>query len=82
LYVVYGANVAAIGIARFLNKQKYPKYVWWILVFVFLIPGFIVWILALGPGMPLCNPNSVFQGHGFWHVATAFVVLFILQLRL
>jgi hypothetical protein len=22
-------------------------------------------------GWPLCNPDSIWQGHGFWHVASA-----------
>jgi hypothetical protein len=33
-----------------------------------------VWFLSLGEGLPLCVPDSVWQGHGVWHLAAAAAV--------
>jgi len=30
-----------------------------------------VWFLSAGEGLPLCAPQSVWQGHALWHVLTA-----------
>jgi len=30
-----------------------------------------VWFLSAGEGLPLCAPQSVWQGHALWHALTA-----------
>lgn len=36
-----------------------------------------VWFLSLGEGLPLCEPDSIWQGHGFWHLGAAAAVTFM-----
>ncbi len=41
-----------------------------------------VWFLSLGEGLPLCEPDSVWQGHGVWHLgAAAAVTLMLLHIE-
>lgn len=35
-----------------------------------------VWFFSAGEGLPLCEPHSVWQGHGVWHLAAAGAVTF------
>ena len=40
-----------------------------------------VWFFSAGEGLPLCEPRSVWQGHGLWHLAAAAAVtLMVLHL--
>ncbi len=37
--------------------------------------GVGLWVLSATPGAPLCYPESVWQGHAFWHAAAAVALL-------
>ncbi len=36
-----------------------------------------VWFLSLGEGLPLCVPDSPWQGHALWHLGAAVAVTFM-----
>lgn len=37
----------------------------------FFFSAFAIWLLSVTPTSPLCDPQSLFQGHAVWHVLTA-----------
>jgi predicted membrane channel-forming protein YqfA (hemolysin III family) len=43
---------------------------WFILGFSLFNFGFIIWNLT-NTGRPFCNPQTLWQGHAFWHLFTA-----------
>jgi hypothetical protein len=65
-----GVAAAVAAIASVLWRQRTPR-TWAALVI--LGTAAIVGRLA-ATGGPLCVPDSLFQGHGFWHLGAAFAV--------
>jgi membrane protein len=51
------------------NRRTASSYRYLICGIITMATGFIVWILD--NNHTLCSPESIFQGHGFWHIAGA-----------
>ena len=66
-----GAIVAQVLFARRPDRYSAVSGHWWFFagLMVFL-SGFGIWYLSW-TGNPLCAPRSFFQGHGYWHLASA-----------
>ena len=52
--------------------RNWKWYAWGFGIFNF---GFLIWNLT-NTGDIWCNPNTIWQGHGFWHLTTALATYF------
>jgi hypothetical protein len=50
------------------------EYYYWIGGFIAIGVAFLVWNLDQNG---LCYPNSIFQGHGLWHILNGLVCYFL-----
>jgi hypothetical protein len=71
---VYAALIPAIFILEAVAARRRPKVLrrWRVMLFAgasFLV-ALVVWRLS-HTGAPLCEPNSLLQGHAVWHLLCA-----------
>ncbi|MHC4954361.1 MAG: ceramidase domain-containing protein [Planctomycetota bacterium] len=74
------AVVIALVIAAeiYIGIEETPRQgLWMIGVGVAMGLATVIWIFSK-TGMPLCKPDSIWQGHAAWHLLTALATLFIL----
>ena len=53
-------------------KKKYNP--WFFLGVGFYMSAFAIWLQGY-PNMPLCNPDSIIQPHGIWHILSSLATL-------
>ena len=68
-----------------LLASRKPKgirtYRWYFAGMVAYMSAFAIWLTGV-PDSDTCNPDSLFQAHGFWHLLTALsTILFFYHYR-
>ncbi len=58
------------------NKPKGIRtYRWFFAGMIAYMSAFAIWLTGV-PDSPSCDPDSIFQAHGFWHLLTAVSTIF------
>ena len=50
-------------------------YRWYFAGMIAYMSAFAIWLTGV-PDSPSCDPDSMFQAHGYWHLLTAIATIF------
>ena len=79
--LVFGLLLVTGTIFEFLNtfvRRMNHRFLWGLLSAAAIVAAFVVWNLSL-TGCVCCNPDSVIQGHGLWHLLCAVSLCFLFR---
>tara|TARA_B100001758_G_C18233421_1_gene516600 strand:- start:454 stop:903 length:450 start_codon:yes stop_codon:yes gene_type:complete len=59
------------------NKKPlgFRTYRWYFAGMIAYMSAFAIWLTGV-PDSPSCDPDSMFQAHGYWHLLTAIATIF------
>jgi hypothetical protein len=69
--VLMVATVISLVVSDFVLRRRGSVRTWWYVVSLVTITVAVAMFLLGRSGAPLCDPDSVFQGHGLWHMLAA-----------
>lgn len=79
--LVFALLIVVTTVVEMLNsfvRRLHHRIVWGLLSSLTITVAFIIWNLSL-TGCPLCNPHSIIQGHGVWHLLCALSLVFLFR---